>query len=296
MLDGIRLLAETEGLFAETAGGVVVASARRLAEAGAFADGEPVVLLITGHGLKTVEALPGHAPVRRRHRRQPRGLRSVLEPAWHGGLGAGASRARRDRAARRARPRGRDAVGAALEVWKLGGASIADASAVRRAAGLIQRHPGPLVVVVSALRGVTDALLDGAHRSATGDVAAASAQAAAFLRRHRALVLDLVPARARPPPPPRRGRPRGARVPRDLPRGGRPRPPLSPDERRPRVARGAGGGVDHRGDGFGGRTSGREGGRARRGVDGRPPRRGGAGSGRDAPARTQGASMRALTS
>jgi aspartokinase/homoserine dehydrogenase 1 len=81
----------------------------------------------------------------------------------------------------------------ALEVWKLGGASIADASAVRRAAGLIQRHTGPLVVVVSALRGVTDALLDGAHRSASGDVAAASAQAAAFLRRHRALVLDLVP-------------------------------------------------------------------------------------------------------
>jgi threonine synthase len=59
VLDGIRLLAETEGLFAETAGGTVVAAARRLAEAGAFADGEPVVLLITGHGLKTVEHLAG---------------------------------------------------------------------------------------------------------------------------------------------------------------------------------------------------------------------------------------------
>jgi threonine synthase len=57
VLDGIRLLAETEGLFAETAGGTVVAATRRLAEAGAFADGEPVVLLITGHGLKTVEHL-----------------------------------------------------------------------------------------------------------------------------------------------------------------------------------------------------------------------------------------------
>src|SRR6185295_1847813 len=102
--------------------------------------------------------------------------------------------ARKARSGREARPAARPrAVGAALEVWKLGGASIADASAVRRAAGLIQRHPGPLVVVVSALRGVTDALLDGAHRSASGDVAAASAQAAAFLRRHRALVLDLVP-------------------------------------------------------------------------------------------------------
>ncbi|HEY8148216.1 MAG TPA: hypothetical protein VIK51_04750, partial [Vicinamibacteria bacterium] len=79
-----------------------------------------------------------------------------------------------------------------LEVWKLGGASLADASAVRRAVGLVQRHPGDLVVVVSALNGVTDGLLEGAHRSASGDVAAASAQAAAFLRRHRALVLDLV--------------------------------------------------------------------------------------------------------
>jgi threonine synthase len=57
VLDGIRLLAETEGLFAETAGGTVVAATRRLAEGGAFADGEPVVLLITGHGLKTVEHL-----------------------------------------------------------------------------------------------------------------------------------------------------------------------------------------------------------------------------------------------
>jgi threonine synthase len=57
VLEGIRLLAETEGLFGETAGGTVVAAARRLAEGGAFADGAPVVLLITGHGLKTVEHL-----------------------------------------------------------------------------------------------------------------------------------------------------------------------------------------------------------------------------------------------
>lgn len=59
VLDGIRLLAQTEGLFAETAGGTVVAATRRLAEAGVFADGAPVVLLITGHGLKTVEHLAG---------------------------------------------------------------------------------------------------------------------------------------------------------------------------------------------------------------------------------------------
>jgi len=57
VLEGIKLLAETEGLFAETAGGTVVSAARRLAQDGAFADGRPVVLLITGHGLKTVESL-----------------------------------------------------------------------------------------------------------------------------------------------------------------------------------------------------------------------------------------------
>ena len=80
-----------------------------------------------------------------------------------------------------------------LEVWKRGGASLADANAVRRAVGLVQKHAGDVIVVVSALKGVTDALLDGARRAATGDVAAASTQAAAFLRRHRALVLDLIP-------------------------------------------------------------------------------------------------------
>jgi threonine synthase len=59
VVDGIRLLAQTEGLFTETAGGTVIAAARRLAQGGAFADGGSVVLLITGHGLKTVEALSG---------------------------------------------------------------------------------------------------------------------------------------------------------------------------------------------------------------------------------------------
>src|SRR5439155_1634742 len=53
---------QTEGLFAETKGGTVVAAARRLAQAGAFADGEPVVLQISGQGMKTVEALQGRPP------------------------------------------------------------------------------------------------------------------------------------------------------------------------------------------------------------------------------------------
>jgi threonine synthase len=58
----MRLLAQTEGLFVETAGGTVIASARRLAKAGAFDDGGSVVLLLTGHGMKTVEALSGTTP------------------------------------------------------------------------------------------------------------------------------------------------------------------------------------------------------------------------------------------
>jgi threonine synthase len=54
---GVRLLAETEGLFAETAGGVTVACLRKLREAGAIRSDERVVAYITGTGFKTVEAL-----------------------------------------------------------------------------------------------------------------------------------------------------------------------------------------------------------------------------------------------
>jgi threonine synthase len=56
---GIRLLAETEGVFAETAGGVTVAAAKRLVEGGRIGRGESLVLCITGHGLKTQEAVSG---------------------------------------------------------------------------------------------------------------------------------------------------------------------------------------------------------------------------------------------
>jgi len=60
IIEGIRLLAETEGIFAETAGGVTVACAKKLVETGKIPRDEEVVLCITGHGLKTVEALTGH--------------------------------------------------------------------------------------------------------------------------------------------------------------------------------------------------------------------------------------------
>ena len=50
-----------------------------------------------------------------------------------------------------------------LEVWKFGGASLADAAAIQRAAKLIAAHDGPLVVVASALAGITDLLISGAR-------------------------------------------------------------------------------------------------------------------------------------
>jgi threonine synthase len=54
---GMRLLAECEGILAETAGGVTVAVARKLAAAGVLRPEETVVLYITGNGLKTLDAL-----------------------------------------------------------------------------------------------------------------------------------------------------------------------------------------------------------------------------------------------
>jgi len=54
---GIRLLARTEGIFAETAGGVTVACAKKLVESGQLDPDAETVLLITGDGLKTLDAV-----------------------------------------------------------------------------------------------------------------------------------------------------------------------------------------------------------------------------------------------
>ena len=54
--DGIRLLAETTGIFTETAGGVTVAVLAKLAERGDIDPSERVVVYITGEGLKTLDA------------------------------------------------------------------------------------------------------------------------------------------------------------------------------------------------------------------------------------------------
>ena len=50
-------MAETEGIFAETAGGVTVGVAKKLIEKGTIPGNESIVLCITGNGLKTQEAV-----------------------------------------------------------------------------------------------------------------------------------------------------------------------------------------------------------------------------------------------
>jgi threonine synthase len=57
--DGIKLLAQTTGVFTETAGGVTVAVLRKLAERGDIDRSERVVAVITGEGLKTLECARG---------------------------------------------------------------------------------------------------------------------------------------------------------------------------------------------------------------------------------------------
>jgi threonine synthase len=60
IIEGMKLLARTEGIFAETAGGVTVAVARKLIDRGTIGRNETTVISITGNGLKTQEALTGH--------------------------------------------------------------------------------------------------------------------------------------------------------------------------------------------------------------------------------------------
>src|SRR3954469_23712591 len=58
--EGICLLAETEGIFAETAGGVTVGVAKKLIACGKIPGNSSAVLCITGNGLKTLDAVNGH--------------------------------------------------------------------------------------------------------------------------------------------------------------------------------------------------------------------------------------------
>jgi threonine synthase len=62
IVEGIQLLARTEGIFAETAGGVTVGVLKKLAQAGQIDPDEKVVAYITGNGLKTPEAVADQIP------------------------------------------------------------------------------------------------------------------------------------------------------------------------------------------------------------------------------------------
>lgn len=82
---GIRLLAETTGIFTETAGGVATAVLARLADRGTIDRDERVVLVITGDGLKTTEAV---TPGQRVHRvaADVASVAAACGTPWDGGI------------------------------------------------------------------------------------------------------------------------------------------------------------------------------------------------------------------
>ena len=60
IIEAMKLLASTEGIFTETAGGVTLAATKKLIESGRISRDESIVVLITGNGMKTIEAFDGH--------------------------------------------------------------------------------------------------------------------------------------------------------------------------------------------------------------------------------------------
>ena len=77
--DGIRLLAECEGIFTETAGGVTVAVAKKLIATGKIPTHDSAVLCVTGNGLKTLDAVVGHVGKTREIRPSLREFESLLD-------------------------------------------------------------------------------------------------------------------------------------------------------------------------------------------------------------------------
>ena len=71
IIAGIRLLARTEGIFAETAGGVTIATLAQLAASGVVRPDERVVAYVTGNGLKTARSGRPRLPADRHHRPHP---------------------------------------------------------------------------------------------------------------------------------------------------------------------------------------------------------------------------------
>ena len=82
----------------------------------------------------------------------------------------------------------------APHIHKFGGASLADASGVRRAVEIVLAHrPAPQVVVVSAMGGVTDALLEAARRATRGETSQVRAAGETLRTQHAKAARALVP-------------------------------------------------------------------------------------------------------
>ena len=81
ILDAVRLLAETEGIFTEPAGGTTLAATRRLVESGRIPRDEPIVVCVTGNGYKTAEVMLGQTAVEP----VPLGRSYAAFEAWLGG-------------------------------------------------------------------------------------------------------------------------------------------------------------------------------------------------------------------
>ncbi|MGE5238915.1 MAG: threonine synthase [Chloroflexota bacterium] len=92
IIEGMKLLARTEGIFAETAGGVTVAVAKNLIENGVIGRNETTVISVTGNGLKTQEALTGHTARVHRIKANLDSFEEVLDAIYKGGTAAIESR------------------------------------------------------------------------------------------------------------------------------------------------------------------------------------------------------------
>ena len=86
---------------------------------------------------------------------------------------------------------------AAVEVYKFGGVAVGSAEALRAAAAHVKRCPSRLVVVASAMNGVTDLLLDTARAAVRGERETWERAAEGFRARHLALVDELISSRRR---------------------------------------------------------------------------------------------------
>jgi aspartokinase/homoserine dehydrogenase 1 len=83
------------------------------------------------------------------------------------------------------------------EVFKFGGVAVGSAAAIRTAVGHVQRAAPSVAVVVSAMNGVTDLLLDAGHAALRHDAARCEAAAAEFETRHLGVIRELLRDRAR---------------------------------------------------------------------------------------------------